>query len=96
MNKVELFKKSPQIGKRNGRKGWRLHGSHEHCIKKGLRNQREVQSKLEFPWAGRRGEAFGKARIYINTEKMGEVFGLEINLYNTGNISSAHLNGEDK
>ena len=33
-------------------------------------------------------------RYYINDDKLEEVFGLSIGRYNTGNISSASLNGE--
>ncbi|PHM23010.1 hypothetical protein [Xenorhabdus ehlersii] len=39
-------------------------------------------------------ENHGHRRIYINIERFGEVFGLELSWYKTGNISSARLNGE--
>lgn len=38
-------------------------------------------------------EKYGKKRIYIG-DNIESVFGLKINYYGTGNISSAYLNGE--
>ena len=95
MNKVELFKKAHKLAKEIAGKVGDYMVAMSIALKKVYATMKgSVQSKLESLGLSVWGEAFGKARIYINTEKMGEVFGLEINLYNTGNISSARLNGE--
>ena len=44
---------------------------------------------------GNEWKAYGKHRIYFDTEIQCELLGLEIQRYKTGNISSATLNGED-
>lgn len=40
-------------------------------------------------------EKYGRKRIYVNSdEEIEKVFGLSVDRYNSGRISSAHLNGE--
>lgn len=95
MNKVELFKKAHKLAKEMVGKVGDYMVAMSIALKKVYATMNgNVQSKLESIGLSVWGEAFGKARIYINPENMEEVFGLSINLYNTGNISSARLNGE--
>lgn len=58
-----------------------------------MQNEMTMEQKLEAlgisAW-----EKNGMRRYYINADKVEAVFGLEIGRYNTGNISSARLNGE--
>lgn len=95
MNKAEAFKKAHKLAKEMVGKVGDYMVAMSIALKKVYAIMKgNVQSKLESLRLSVWGESFGKARIYIDPENMGEVFGLEINLYNTGNISSARLNGE--
>lgn len=92
MNKSQLFKNAHKIA----RETVELVGDYRIAFSlalKNLYNEKTTEQKLIEAgcsvW-----EKYGKKRIYINVEQMSAVFGLTVNFYNTGNISSAYLQGE--
>lgn len=68
--------------------------AHEVKLAMVINNERNYIISL-INLGGSEWKAYGKHRIYFDTEIQCELLGLEIQRYKTGNISSATLNGED-
>lgn len=96
LSKSELFKAAHKLAKSVIQPGDNYRVTFGACLKHlNAPAELSIQQKLENLGLDVWGADFGKARIYLNSlESLATVFGLVVHLYNTGNISSAYLNGE--
>jgi len=94
MTKSEIFKAAHKLAKQTVEFVGDYMVALSCALKKVYTGMKDTKSKLESLGLSVWGEEFGKPRIYINLEDMKEVFGLELNFYKSGSISSAKLNGE--
>ena len=94
MNKSQIFTKAHQVARQTVEIVGDYIIAFRLALKEVYASLQGMQQKLESLGMAVWGAEFGKARIYINLEDMASVFGLVINQYKTGSISSASLNGE--
>lgn len=94
MNKSQIFTKAHQIARQTVEIVGDYIIAFRLALKEVYSQTKSASQKLQDLGMTVWGAEFGKARIYINLEDMAAVFGLVINQYKTGSISSASLNGE--